>query len=1367
MGVKAKLKKESPTFLNTWLLFVTVSIILVAFLFYNFVYVTNNEEALISRGFRVLSEVGKNIENKIRAIRQVTTNVKQQSKRELESDKVKALRLQSEKDSSTNKDQTLHDKIKKHIANLDIQLKVAPKSIATARNILPIDDYTSMQEEEPQEYVIYMEPDDFFEPLGWADTFFKFIVLEKKTGKEGEHPDVSVIYNPYPGTVDLSGFKPLYDKKTPIDSGNLYHVKSSNENLMLFIKPIAREKNFESSKLYIASLVERSRFVKETRQLASDMVTLILVAFLLLLLCIPLLKIFLMSTFDQLNINDVLLAAVSITLGMLLMVLLFLFYYQKSNDVRCIDENLKALAKRITGQFTEELEKAYTQLKYYDSLTPSDFGLTMKNQVTKVLNDESLKIRFLQYGEKWNELTPKYSLFKVVFWANARGEQKLEISTLRDDASLINVGHRDYFNQAGYWKFAGKDKKRFMLESITSGTSGENLAAISIPSRLELPSTEENELVTRRIPMKVAAMTARLTSVIDTILPAGYGFCIIDKSGDVWFHSDENRNNIENFISETEEDKELLAAISVEKDKSLSLDYQYKKYTCYISPFENMPLFLVTFHDMRYTRSIHIHITIYTMFFTFLLLVFNVLLFAAAAGCGYRESPLKRRYLPFAWLRPVIGKAVVYRCLTATSLLVLCLLLLWWWMSQSAVTPFLCLSAALFVFALNYRCINRVKEEASSSNRNCKYICFFAFLVLIDAAAIYLEVDSLENLLVFQALLFALLWLLPRYIRGSDKPAKPTEQTTSNPEGGASLVNAYAMFILTWLTAVCSVPFVLLYSDAYNHENLIARKHLQLKLAQRIEERDFHIYKHLSEKVEDPARNSRVMDTWRYRKDHGIYTEDVGGIKQVEFAHFRQEEVEDKRFKRLINHLRLGFTQLDLEKQNLVSPREDDDRHIWWQEGGTLYLKYKIKTTIPQSPEMDKPYILAKVKSFPTPGVFGFIIIIFLAALWLSLFYFLLRFNTRMVFGININGICDPPLFPRHLDEAVDSGAPLVVYCQTTRRMESVVKHLVTSAATPFSLEEGLDALGTYGEGVIKKIVVTDFIADLDRPEIVRDYLKIIVQLLRNPSIQLIIPTTIPLTKAIEYFEDIPAEDNDEKKALMEKLNLQLNSVKQTLVPIYIPIKIETVTYREIEKLDNAGAKKFLEKELHPSGYFKGIEKTVCEYVQNITGGAKDAEAFNLEARDRLILKLQELSRHYYSQLLQACTRQEIFVLFDIANDTLINTSNLDTINVLKAKGLLIYDGALHLMNKSFKNFILTTIDSQEAKQMMKELNTRSKWNSYSAPFALILLGLVIFLAFQGSLLNDINALITAVVGALALLSKFSGALTKHLGGGD
>jgi hypothetical protein len=324
------------------------------------------------------------------------------------------------------------------------------------------------------------------------------------------------------------------------------------------------------------------------------------------------------------------------------------------------------------------------------------------------------------------------------------------------------------------------------------------------------------------------------------------------------------------------------------------------------------------------------------------------------------------------------------------------------------------------------------------------------------------------------------------------------------------------------------------------------------------------------------------------------------------------------------------------------------------------------------------------------------------------------------------------------------------------------------------------------GDGIDKIVLIENF--QLSVSDIQGNLKKInrVIPLLRSPRTQVVIPTFTLLTEIIEYYGEnlsglttkntgAPTFPEDMKLQFKEIIDL-LNEANTHLVSIYPhlitiskvrvnPQTNERVLCPWIENIEDKSVKTLILNEFKYFEYFEKIQHSVGRYYRELEKkNESQGEKSGPITKEKIILKIEELSHHYYKQLLNSCTRKEKYVLYDFAQNMLVNSNNLETINILLKKGLMVYDGTFKLMNQSFRNFILSSITPCEAKELVKGLNGQVNWKSYKAPLLLITLGVAVFLAFQDNLLSNVNAIITTVIGGIAMLTKVSGIFSINSG---
>ena len=150
------------------------------------------------------------------------------------------------------------------------------------------------------------------------------------------------------------------------------------------------------------------------------------------------------------------------------------------------------------------------------------------------------------------------------FWADDAGRVRDNIHTgetpSKDFPDSIKIEKREYFRairEGRGWYLDSDPSQMFALQSIRSWLDGIYEVGISKPSNMVWSSSKTERLDT----LPVVAMSTRLFSMMDPVLLPGYSFAIVDEEGEVWFHSEKDKNLQENYFEETDNQSELISAI--------------------------------------------------------------------------------------------------------------------------------------------------------------------------------------------------------------------------------------------------------------------------------------------------------------------------------------------------------------------------------------------------------------------------------------------------------------------------------------------------------------------------------------------------------------------------------------------------------------------------------------------------------------------------------------------------------------------------------------------------------------------------------------------------------------------------------------
>ncbi len=147
--------------------------------------------------------------------------------------------------------------------------------------------------------------------------------------------------------------------------------------------------------------------------------------------------------------------------------------------------------------------------------------------------------------------------------------------------------------------------------------------------------------------------------------------------------------------------------------------------------------------------------------------------------------------------------------------------------------------------------------------------------------------------------------------------------------------------------------------------------------------------------------------------------------------------------------------------------------------------------------------------------------------------------------------------------------------------------------------------------------------------------------------------------------------------------------------------------------------------------------------------------------RNEVIWLAQSYSRLYYHSLWSSFSKEEKYIVYDLALDNLLNTKNSNLMNILFQKGIFFTDkakGNISLFNDSFRNFILTEISKEEIESMNRLAKKKGEWSNFKTPIVIIIAFLLILLTISNG--SSVISYITMLITGLALVQEYSWGLT-------
>jgi hypothetical protein len=386
----------------------------------------------------------------------------------------------------------------------------------------------------------------------------------------------------------------------------------------------------------LCGFVKRTTYGNRLNIIPINLVYPIITIFLLLIIFLPFIKIFLMSAHEHMQMSDFVFAILSLFLGatMITIITIQLLLLTSANEREKI--SLKKLSAEIEEETNEEIEKAYKQLLHLDSALSSGMDDSSGLLVSSGKTQYRLPITSRPKDPSG------YYFFDRISWINKDGRQVIKGQIDNPGTmQMIDVSDRKYFQvfkKQERWLAGNAIDGEMGFEPIFSWTEGNFKINLSIRSRIDS--------------LFVASISTRMYSLVQTVFPPGYGYCLIDADGTTLTHSEMSRNLKENFLDETGQLQKLKEAIVSRQNVYLNTAMLYgKQHAVYIHPLKKIPLFLVTFYDNNYYIPVNLRILSFSLLFSafvYLIVLILILLLRRTPYRSFVFGPIDY----FQWIVP-------------------------------------------------------------------------------------------------------------------------------------------------------------------------------------------------------------------------------------------------------------------------------------------------------------------------------------------------------------------------------------------------------------------------------------------------------------------------------------------------------------------------------------------------------------------------------------------------------------------------------------------------------------------------------------------------------------------------------------------
>ncbi|HEX6226884.1 MAG TPA: DUF5336 domain-containing protein, partial [Chryseolinea sp.] len=868
-----------------------------------------------------------------------------------------------------------------------------------------------------------------------------------------------------------------------------------------------------------------------------------------------------------------------------------------------------------------------------------------------------------------------------------------------------------------------RDGKNFALESIISWNNAEHLAVIS-------KSTSE------RFPM--IALTTPLPSLINCTLPQGYKFCVADQLGNVWFHSDPNKNLSENIFEECNISPSINNLLYKTGENS-TVVYENRKHHINIRPMAALPLYLVTLKDL----SIEDQSKVYVLQVAFVLLIIHVviILFTVFAIALMWKRSLKRHITvrSLDWVKPDEDRIKLYLSIAVLNLGIAVLLVMFAPLVSPANEIIVILLTPLYVLPVYFLSLNNQSIQDFPKLINRTLLVSISLAIIILNATFFIKFGASWLILVFQLLMSAMIlaWLLfARYLKEKFFFVRLLKRLRIKKKffKSVSLRTAYALAFSTLCLIIGVIPVFQFHRHAFNLERIKNAMAIQYNLVQ--------------EASSKPLNSRRVYLT----TGMDIISCSHEGHNSPE--NFRDFEKLTKFVSPMIDTSRIGL----IKRGGLFYTYVHDRQWSWSTDsGGHLCFAPTDKD------DAARTSIRSALQKYRAPrgvgwtaGVLG-LITLFVASRYLTGRIFIFDINRNLVeadlfivraeskkTAISDRELLQEPLLNNHL---FIIGLPFSGERDYVDKLHPPEKHkrLVIDLIEVSNGDQWNVVVSEKAANEKYEIIIVDhFEYDFQNQNCNNSKLILMEKLFLMWKKKIVILSTIHPSQFLECYESDA------------KLKERWNTIFSHFYNIYYPLQKERLTKAAIMKEYKIDGKKWTRNE----HYYEFIERECSHglFLQNLKPAIYslvDIANKNNLTIEELSDKVKSLSYTYYTSIWASCSKDERFLIYDLAEDGLVNVKNDESIIQLIYKGIFIQRRTLSIMNRSFRNFVISNVNPAEVLEMRKETLSYGTWSRLKGPILFILIIAVLFLLYtQKGFSDQVMAFLTSIAAGIPLIIK-------------
>lgn len=426
-------------------------------------------------------------------------------------------------------------------------------------------------------------------------------------------------------------------------------------------------------KLIVAGLVPVSEVLWSALVIPHGVsLTLIFMSF-ALTFTLPLIKLATMGPRDRLGLTDALGCMLFSMMGTALLTFTIGSWTLHDRVKSAADAKLELAADAMRDTFEQELKSLTEKLKDL-----------RKNPMSSLGDDKCIKAKAKEYracfGMPIRE-TLNDPLVLTTIWVDPLGDIT-NLETIRRTSVLsTNIRERGYVKDvwAGRLLHLESDHEMgFSIQPIYAWDDGEfgtMLATKVMPDEVPKARIRLGESVETKeysAGEYVLAIRTRMQSLVNTVVPVGYGYAVIDTDGTVLYASDMSRNLRENLFSETDNDPRFTSLVRAQTTGTIRVNYRGRAHVMNVSRLlEPLSWTLVVYRDTRWLdwvtdQALFFGVALFTIY-SFVILLGGLFVIVIFQSVNSGEG---------GWLWPAQQRFGIYEKLMVVNILFLLVIIL-------------------------------------------------------------------------------------------------------------------------------------------------------------------------------------------------------------------------------------------------------------------------------------------------------------------------------------------------------------------------------------------------------------------------------------------------------------------------------------------------------------------------------------------------------------------------------------------------------------------------------------------------------------------------------------------------------------------